>query len=235
MSDLHWERFLDKTTQRYGVPEVPKRASYIVLAGDIGRFRDHDDLQIALQQMCDKFDKVLLVSGNHEFYGSSREKGLLIAEAMSQDLGDKFILLNRTRVDLEDVVILGCTLQSHVPEGACLTNDFAKIKGWTVADHNAEHRRDLEWLEEALGKVADERCGSRIVIVTHYAPAFEEANHPRLRQSPCRYCFSSDTLEQFKNWQGAGQVSHWIFGHTHYNTAFTCGNTVVLSLSLIHI
>jgi hypothetical protein len=199
MSDLHWERFFDKTTQRYNVSKVQRRAPYIILAGGIGRFRDHDALKLALQQMCDKFDKVLFVPGNHEFYGSSREEGLLTAEVMSQELGDKFILLNRTRVDLEDVVILGCTLHSHIPGGAHLTNDFARIVDWTVADHNAEHRRDLEWLEEALRKVADDRCGSRIMIVTHYAPAFEEANHPRLRQSPYRYCFSSDTLEQLRN------------------------------------
>lgn len=229
MSDLHWERFLDKTTQQYSAAEIPRCAPYIILAGDIGRFCDRDALQLALQPLCEKFDKVLLVPGNHEFYGSKREQGLKTAEAMGQGLGDKFTLLNRTRVDLEDVVVLGCTLHSLIPEGAHLTNDFAQIEGWTVADHNAEHHRDLQWLRVSLDEIARSQPGRRIVIVTHYAPAFEEANHPRLRQSPYRHCFSSNTLKQFKKWRGANQVTHWIFGHTHYNTAFTCGDTMVVS------
>lgn len=152
-----------------------------------------------------------------------------IADAISQHLGDNFVFLNRTRVDLEDAIILGCTLHSHIPERAHLTNDFAQIKGWTVAEHNAEHQRDLQWLEQALGEVAETRPGSRVVIVTHYAPAFKETNLPRFRQSPYRYCFGSNTLQQFKNWKGADQVTHWIFGHTHYNTVFACGDTVVAS------
>jgi predicted phosphodiesterase len=229
MSYLHWERFLDEATQQYDVSEVPRCAPYIIMAGDIGRLRDHDALIPALRQICDKFDKVLLVPGNHEFYGSSREEGLLTTRAMHQAPGDKFVMLNRTRLDLKNVVVLGCTLQSHILEGTQLTNDFAQIERWTVADHNAEHCRDLEWLEKALGEVADAGRGSRVVIVTHYAPAFEQANHPRIRHSPYRYCFSSNTLEKFKGWKGADHVSHWIFGHTHYTTTFTCGNTLVLS------
>ena len=75
MSDLHWERFFDKTRQQYNAAEIPRCAPYIIPVGDLGRFRDCNALQIALQRLCEKFDKVLLVPGNHEFYGSSREEG----------------------------------------------------------------------------------------------------------------------------------------------------------------
>ena len=139
MSDLHWERYLDKRTRQYSAAEIPRCAPYIILAGDIGRLCDRDALQLALQPLCEKFDKVLLVPGNHEFYGSSREEGLEVAETIGQDLGDRLIVMNRARVDLGDVVVLGCTLHSLIPEGAHLTNDFAQIEGWTVADHNAEY------------------------------------------------------------------------------------------------
>jgi hypothetical protein len=40
MSDLHYERFFHKTTNQYNIPtelEIPQRAPYIILAGDIGR------------------------------------------------------------------------------------------------------------------------------------------------------------------------------------------------------
>ena len=99
MSDLHWERFFDKATQQYNAAEIPRCAPYVILSGDIGRLCDRDALQFALQQLCENFDKVLLVPGNHEIYGSSREEGLHTAEAMSQDLGDKFFFMNRTKIE----------------------------------------------------------------------------------------------------------------------------------------
>lgn len=71
MSHLHWGRFFDKETQQYNAAEISRCAPYIILASDIGRFCDRDALQFALQQLCENFDKVLLVPGNHEFYGSS--------------------------------------------------------------------------------------------------------------------------------------------------------------------
>ena len=75
MLDLHWERFFDKTRQQYNAAEIPRCAPYIIPVGDLGRFHDCNALQIALQRLCEKFDKILLVPGNHEFYGSSREEG----------------------------------------------------------------------------------------------------------------------------------------------------------------
>lgn len=230
MSDLHYERFLSKTTNQYQkLPEIPKSAPYIILAGDIGCLRDRDALQSALRQMCERYAKVLFVPGNHEFWGTSRDEGLRTAEMLGKDLGEQFAFLNRGRVDLEGVVVLGCTLHSSIPEGAHLTNDFERIENWTVSDHNAEHLRDLEWLKQKLEEIAEARPETRVVIATHYAPTFKGTAHPRFKRSEHRYCFSSDTLAHFETWKGADQVSHWIFGHPHYNTVFAHGDTLVVS------
>jgi hypothetical protein len=139
--------------------------------------------------------------------------------------------MNRARVDLEDfnTIILGCTLHSSIPPTSSLTNDFARIKNWTVAEHNAEHLLDLQWLEQTLAEIAESQSRTRIIIVTHYSPSFTQTTHPRFERSENRYCFSSDTLEQFADWKGAEMVSHWGFGHTHYNTVFPRGDTVVVS------
>lgn len=230
MSDLHYERSLDKAANQYqNLPEIPKRAPYIILAGDIGCLRHRDALQSASRPVCDTYEKILFVPGNHEFWGTSRDEGLRIADTLSRNLGDKFAFLNRGRVDLEDVVVLGYTLHSSIPEGAHLTNDFKRIENWTVADHNAEHQRDLQWLKQTLEEIAESRPETRVVIATHYAPTFKGTAHPRFDQSRHRYCFSSNTLERFETWKGADQVSHWIFGHTHYNTVFAHGDTLVVS------
>lgn len=229
MSDLHYERFFDKTTNLYNHPQIPRRAPYLILAGDIGRFCDGRALESALRPACDRFEKVLFVPGNHEFYGTSRAEGIRIADDLDSELGNKFAFMNRRRVDLEGVIILGCTLQSHIPEGVHLTNDFEMIKGWSVAEHNAEHETDVQWLKQSLCDISKSQPKMRVIIATHYAPAFKETTHPRLQESKYRYCFGSDTLEEFKMWEGANQVSHWIFGHTHYNTVFAFGETLVVS------
>ena len=63
-------------------------------------------------------------------------------------------------------------------QGAHLANEFAQISDWKIVDHNAEHNRDVRWLEEALGEVTGSWPGNRVVIADHYAPACEDANHP---------------------------------------------------------
>jgi hypothetical protein len=61
-------------------------------------------------------------------------------------------LKSRTKVDLsENLTILGCTLHSHIAAEHYTSvqsrvKDFRRIKDWTVEDHNAEHRADVDWL-----------------------------------------------------------------------------------------
>ena len=107
MSDLH----LELIEYRY---DTQKSASILILGGDIGRFYEYHSYLTFLQKQCEKFDKVLLIAGNHEFYGSSREEGLEAAQRLENDptLRGKLVFMNRTRFNLEDhgVVVLGCTL-----------------------------------------------------------------------------------------------------------------------------
>ena len=199
MSDLHLER----TKYTY---EINRAAPTLLLGGDIGRFCDFDAYLAFIRRQCEKFDKVLLVAGNHEFYGSSRVDGLKAAEQLSLDpfLGGKLTFLSRTRVDLAEtnVVVLGCTLQSYIaPDYLKLTNDFQYIKSWSVKKHNAEHELDVQWLRESLKDLATTKPRRRVVIITHYAPAFEKTCHPKNESNDVSQCFSSDTLQAFKSWK----------------------------------
>lgn len=228
MSDLHLER------TQYQLA-IPRAADTLILAGDIGRFCDFEAYAAFIRRQCDSFDRVLLVAGNHEFYGSSREEGLRAAETLVADpsMDDKLVFLNRTRYAIpghEEVVVLGCTLQSHIgPDCTRLSNDFRRIGGWTVEKHNAEHRRDLDWLRQSLKEIAQAEPEKRVVIVTHYAPAFERTCHPQHERNAASPCFCSDTLSALRGWEGADQVVYWVFGHTHWNARFECGGTTVVS------
>lgn len=227
MSDLHLERI------RYKF-DVQKAAPTLILGGDIGRFRDYESYKDFLAQQCARYDRVLLVAGNHEFYGSSQEEGLAAADKLVEDpcMSGRLHFMDRARVDIpsSNVTILGCTLQSHIPaDYTRLTNDFNQIQGWRVAHHNEEHQRDLKWLKESLAELSRESSPRTVVIVTHYDPAFEKVTHPRLENNAVSPCFSSHSLEKLSAWNGGGLVSHWIFGHTHWNASFKSGTVRVVS------
>ncbi|KAH9845881.1 ser thr protein phosphatase [Teratosphaeria destructans] len=228
MSDLHLER------TAYAAFNIPSKAPYLILAGDIGRFADRTHLFAFLEEQCQKFERVLYVPGNHEFYGTSRPEGLRAAGEIETRLEGRLTVMHRTRMDFAtengNVVVLGCTMHSHIPDDTQgLTSDFARISDWTVADHNAEHLRDVCWLEDSLNEIHSSDPDARVIIATHYAPEFKRTNHPRLRDSKVKYCFSSHTLEAAQSWKGIGQVSHWIFGHTHYNAWFQVRGIVIVS------
>ena len=50
---------------------VPVKANYLILAGDIS---EHKTLIKSLHKVCARWNKVILVLGNHDYYGSSVEE-----------------------------------------------------------------------------------------------------------------------------------------------------------------
>lgn len=132
-------------------------------------------------------------------------------------------MLNRGRVDLEDdVVVLGCTLHSHVPSNYTkLTNDFEYIHGWSVVLHNAEHALDKAWLKDSLARMSREEPGKRVVVATHYAPSFQGTRHPEQAGGDLSSCFCSGVLEEMVGgWEGREMVGAWVRGHTHWCARF---------------
>nr|POE58661.1 uncharacterized protein CFP56_68336 [Quercus suber] len=232
MSDLHLERIKYEHT-------ITKAAPILVLAGDIGRFCDYEQYRDFLAKQCEpgRFEMVLLVAGNHEFYGSSRDAGLEAAQQLTEEPGmnGKLQFLNRSRVDLVEsgVTLLGCTLHSRIaPDYTKLTNDFARIEGWSVKRHNAEHEKDLAWLKDQLLALGREEPKRRVIVVTHYAPMFDRVCHPRNENNAVSQCFSSDAFAELRQAGLLASVTHWIFGHTHWNFKLKRGNVTVLGNQL---
>ncbi|KAG7288779.1 hypothetical protein NEMBOFW57_005137 [Staphylotrichum longicolle] len=227
LSDLHLE-----VSKHYDVFEINPKAPYLALLGDIGNVARHkqeclDFLTGQLRQ----FKAVLFVAGNHEAYHSSWPETLAILTAFQDDVRSRkdpslgeFVLLDRAvfRVPDSNVVILGCSLFSHVPPESETAvgfrlNDFSQTSGWDVAAHNEAHRRDLAWLNE---QVADlEGSGADIVILSHWSPTrVARSADPRHAGSPITSAFATDLSGErcFRS----GRVRVWAFGHTHYSCDF---------------
>ncbi|KAH9828466.1 Calcineurin-like phosphoesterase [Teratosphaeria destructans] len=226
MSDLHQERHgYSFTTLR--------RAPILILGGDIGRFIDYDHYRSLLSRFCAQFELVVLVAGNHEFYGSTRAQGLDAAQRLVEEpsIGGKLRFLNRDRIDLgSNITILGCTLHSHIAHRhKRLTNDFSRILGWSVEEHNEEHKKDLQWLQTSLNKLRQEEAHRRVIVVTHYAPMFKRVSHPLNELNDVSQCFSSTALEDLRRSSALTTTSHWVFGHTHWNVRLKVGKVHVVS------
>ena len=254
----------------YDIFDIPPKAPYLALLGDIG-YASHPQHREAylgfLRRQLSKFRVVFLVLGNHEpWHGSweaSRETMRQFAEVVRRErnginnrsrndddddddddrnseggrLG-KFVFLDRTRYDVnsssespgegEDgnhsLTILGCTLFSRVPAAAAEAvsfgvNDFYHIDGWTVEQHDARFRGDVEWLNEQVAALDAAGRRKNVVVLTHYSPTLDQrAVDPRHRDSPIQAGFASD-LSGEPCWS-SGSVKVWAFGHTHFNCDF---------------
>ncbi|KAF3481125.1 Ser/Thr protein phosphatase superfamily protein [Arthroderma uncinatum] len=233
LSDLHLE-----VRNQYSSFQIPAAAPFLILAGDIGQLSDYRGYLQFLSNQCRQFERVYLVLGNHEFYGVSRHEGLKLAASLEQEpeVRGKLSILNRTRVELPgfpNITLLGCTLQSRIPPESVeavsgRVKDFHRIKDWSIEDHNAEHREDVEWLRDQITSLRDGDRASNlegqrsIIVITHHAPCINESSRPEHVQNPWTCSFATELLDQAVSPANAifSQVQHWVFGHTHYTTSF---------------
>ncbi|KAK2814097.1 hypothetical protein FQN50_000501 [Emmonsiellopsis sp. PD_5] len=232
MSDLHLE-----VCRQYADFQIIPCATRLILAGDIGRLTDYEAFRDFLLSQCENFAEVYLVLGNHEFFGISRQEGLRLADKLQQEPGlkDKLIVMNRKRVDLEDVTLLGCTVHSQIPPDAeeivrKMINDFSHIGDWTVADHNTEHANDVKWLRDEITSIRKTEAGlkRKIVVISHHAPATKGTSKSQYEGNPWSSAFSTDLLGTVEK-SCLDHVQWWIFGHTHYSTELIRGRVRLVS------
>lgn len=235
LSDLHLE-----VGQQYEAFNIPPKAPYLILAGDIGRLIDYKPLLAFLERQCQNFEKIFYVLGNHEIYGTSRSNGLSMVDDLQREscLGKRLIILNRESYCFEDEagpVVLGCTLHSQITaETRAIVKmkiqDFSKIEDWTIDDHNAEHAKDVAWLQSKIHRLrTDIQNRSRpILVITHHAPSTQGTSIPTDAKNPWSAAFATDLLEnpelhEFSN------VHTWVFGHTHHTMQAKIGGVNVVS------
>ncbi|KAL6714274.1 hypothetical protein ACLMJK_007697 [Lecanora helva] len=232
MSDLHLE-----IGQQYSSFHIEPHAHYLVLAGDIGRLRDYDGYLYFLTIQCLNFGHVFLVLGNHEFFGISREAGLALADKLENEpiIRGNISVMNRKRVQLPGVIVLGCTLHSHIPDEskaivAEKITDFHCIEDWTVDDHNTEHVADVKWLEREIEAIRDPKITlqRKILVLTHHAPTIKGTSAPAHEGSLWRSAFSTDLLAQ-PGGSALNFAQYWVFGHTHWCCEFKKGTVRLVS------
>lgn len=243
ISDVHLEF--------QGTHNISQSAPYLVLAGDIGVVKENAYKEF-LFSMAEKYEKVFVLAGNHEFYGSTVEKTMLTMKNICNEHPNLFFL-NRTRYMLaEKVRLIGTVLWSDIPEEyrsdiQWNINDYFKITSThitafdytdikdvgflpviisrkiTPTDTTTWFEQDVKWIQE---EIEDARAkGEQLIIATHHAPVMDCGNSDgeyEVRSMAHAFCSSLSHLF-------GDPVTHWLFGHTHWFYDITISGTRVVN------
>ncbi|KAH6621908.1 Metallo-dependent phosphatase-like protein [Boeremia exigua] len=237
ISDLHLETPIQTPSYTYfsAAANFPLLAPNLLLLGDIGLIAHKQPLLAFLRSLLqrDPHLNIFYILGNHESYQMTLENALAQIQnfetTLTHDFGPRFHLMDRRRVDLTpSLTLLGCTLWTHVPphhahDVAAALKDFDDAHGvWdrSLDDHNADHARDLAWLNAQVSRIEESEPQREIVVLTHHSPTTDaRANSARfLPERALNSGFRTD-LRGERCWDSV-RVKVWAFGHTHFSCQF---------------
>lgn len=210
MSDLHFEFHRD-CGESFVQSLDPTDVDVLVLAGDVGTAIG-ESLLYGVARLCDRYPQVVMIAGNHEYYGSSPDQVAKVRERMLRALPN-FNWLDNSTVELGGQRFIGSTLWYPKPANPAYTramSDFTTIRGFVPWVYT-QHRASVAFLTENVRE--DD------VVLTHMLPT-PHAISPRWRHSPLNCFFAVDTLPQ----PVLDRPRVWIFGHTHDSRQYRQGN-----------
>jgi predicted phosphodiesterase len=239
LSDLHIE-----LTRGWDLPAGADRPDFdvLVIAGDLVP-RMERGVRWLLERVT---DRVVLVPGNHEFYGCDIDRTVEKARALAADTA--IHVLQDETCTIDGVTFAGATLwtdfaiRGDAHRGMAVAgermNDFKKIR---ISDYSrrfqphhalALHLKSRAFLEAEMRKPRD----GKLVVVTHHAPVREmphaaggSGDDPGLEPA---YRSDLTTLMLSAADEGRGALRPadlWIHGHTHESLDALVGATRVVS------
>ena len=225
MSDLHMELY---DNSRYiKAKEFDANGDVLVLAGDTFYLRDTIAPQKKFWSWASKnFRQVLMVPGNHEFYGNGdvTERGDSWQWMFRENVG--YYYNKVVRIDDTDFILT--TLWSKIPEMDMFyvlrgMNDFRQImydgRRFMPEDFNLEHEKCLRFLKRAV----EESTAKHIVVLTHHLPTLSVGAAKHMG-SVLNGAFATE----LGNYIADSRIDAWIYGHSHTNIDATIGNTKIV-------
>lgn len=213
MSDLHLEFHAD--SGRSFVDAIQPAADTLVLAGDIVPLKWYSQIEPLYKTICSKFKTVVMVPGNHEYYGSSYYEGNMVLDALLQAIPNLRVLEPGVVLRIGDHRIVGATmwfkddyLNAMYKDGM---NDFDQIQEfvpWVYQQNNAWQ----QFMSTGMRK------GD--IVVTHHLPSYQLVA-PKFVGNGLNRFFVSECDKYIHEVEPA----LWLFGHTHSPCDRMVGNT----------
>jgi UDP-2,3-diacylglucosamine pyrophosphatase LpxH len=262
ISDLHVEFYAHPQTLQTKLnklyPQCDKTKNHdeiLVIAGDLGvagsgisKFSMNEEYKSMLEYFAKKWNTVILVPGNHEYYDRDRCCKLEHVDAMIEFECKKLgiIFLNKDVVKIkgtnkESIYILGCTLWSNASANAYKgMND--KLRA--ILSHKelvSTHNEHKDWLETTIRsiqrkerdknpKTSGQGYCPKLFIITHHLP-LQELTHPKYltpKYKALNSAYASDlshlidsTNLHIHQDKLHHSICFWCCGHTHEMTKTT--------------
>ena len=210
MSDLHLE---------FGEPLETKGGDVLILAGDITTKTRVE----WINEQAKKYDHVLYVAGNHEYYQGHMEDTDV---ATRMKLVSNVTFLQNDRVEINGRGFIGGTLWSNIhPEARhhaeqcmndylCILNEDNRLL--RAYDTVSKFLETVEYLEENIQE------GD--VVITHHAPSYKSIPK-EFMYSMLNSCYASNLKDLILQTKPA----YWIHGHMHEPVNYKIGGCKVRS------
>jgi len=165
VSDLHTE------IRGGGALALSARAPCLLLAGDLGHPR-HPAYARLLDEVASDFERIILVAGNHEYYGATVAAGeTALVQAAAGRPRVTYLQNQAFHFPDSDVSVFGGTFWTYIPpaeRAACNLHmaDYERIHGFTPEMSSQLHAAAVS----ALGAALEEAPERRWVVVSHHIP-----------------------------------------------------------------
>lgn len=228
MSDLHLDTYFDnqELLDEFKLIE----ADVLVMSGDIAEFNNYFSLMGFFDGLSEIFKNVILIAGNHEYYG--KDLTLDTLDFHTNYLPKNFTFLNNESIKIDNVNFYGGTLWCDVdsisnndkPIIIQLINDFKLIKN-NGLNLSLESLREYyeEFLKGMYQNITDKTDDSKLVVLSHFAPSMLSVT-PRFKGSRANQYFCNSLDDTI----AASNIDVWIHGHVHSNHDYMINKTRVL-------
>lgn len=214
ISDIHLTCFKDfgEDFVRTWISE----GDLLILAGDIGEFHWWQTKSRLIDVFCQRYEHVLYIAGNHDYYGTTLEEGDIRFRAI-EDRIKNFHFLERDIFEFNNIKFAGCSLwfkedpMSQFYER--FMNDFTLIQQFKPAVY--ERNQDSQEFLRSLQNID--------VIITHHLPS-QFSVHERYTGDSCNRFFLCEMDDVILN---LAPKFH-IHGHTHMSCDYKLGDTRII-------
>jgi Icc-related predicted phosphoesterase len=222
ISDIHTE-FYESAQEVFDIiPWQP--ATHLVLSGDIGVVSRKKDIYTDFLIRCkSKYKNVMVIPGNHEYYGCNYDRNGV--EEFMMNLCEKIGVhyIHKRNVVIDGIRFIGHTMWSMIEKYACpLVNDFSQQVFRSRDEYLSAHRDGYEFFKKEIEN--SRSFPEPIVIVTHHLPS-TKLIHPKYKNSAINSAFASDV----SSFIDLTNVKYWFCGHTHEYVELTCDKTRIIA------
>ena len=217
VSDVHLEHYNENNLPNFCDIVTPNKNDILCLLGDIGN--PYQSSYYKFLSWCrDNFHTVLVIAGNHEYYGSSIPEVNNLIQKICKELDIHF--LNNSVYIHKNIAFIGTILWSYIPPElydfiSTRMNDYRLIQNLTPEKSSKFFLENINFLEKSIDTLRKQNY--KIVILSHHTPSRTNTSFAPYERELQNCAFSTNLCDIIK------KVDLWMYGHTHFNNV---GNVI---------